>query len=160
MTSPWHQLAAKGAAPILLPPPLLPPHTSRGRLVLSIRFGATAGGGGGGEVTGLIKFLAHEVGGNGIGRLEACEAEVSEFGTEVVVQEDVAGLEVAVQDRRLALGVEERERTCHIADDGEPLGPVQEPVVAGIAEEHSLEREQWGMLSKTRRRGWSAPELV
>jgi hypothetical protein len=105
----------------------------------------TYGGGSGGEFAGLAEFLAHEVvpdgarSGDGIGSLETREAEVSDLGAEVVVEENVAGLEIAVHDRRLALGVEKRQRASDVADDGEPLCPVQEPAVADVPEERSLE---------------------
>lgn len=143
----------KLTATILLPPPLLPPRTSRARLILCVRFGPAGSGGGGREVVaGLAEFLAHEIvpgsarRGDGIGGLEAREAEIGELGAEVSVEEDVAGLEVAVHDGRLALNVEKGERARHVADDGEPLRPVQELPVAGSGVAASEQRALEGAL--------------
>jgi len=96
--------------------------------------------------------LAHEIvpgsarRGDGIGSLEAREAEIGELGAEVSVEEDVAGLEVAVHDGRLALNVEKGECAPHVADDGEPLRPVQELRVAGSGVAASEQRALEGAL--------------
>jgi len=69
------------------------------------------------------------------------DAEVGDVCPEVAVEEDVARLDVEVQDPPVALVVEVRERPGHVDGDGEPLGPGQlAPLLLGAVEDPPVKR--------------------
>lgn len=84
----------------------------------------------------LLLLMDNWIGGRDLDRqivgLGTGEAKISDFGRKNGVEEDVTGLDVAVDDRWIARHVEEEEATCNIDRDGKSARPGHELGAAAV----------------------------
>ncbi|THU59147.1 hypothetical protein C4D60_Mb03t21930 [Musa balbisiana] len=77
------------------------------------------------EILALTEILAEEIGAEIGVDLHLGETKIGNLGLEIEAEEHIAGLDVTVDDRGIALEVEEGESLGHVEDDGEAAVPVE-----------------------------------